>query len=204
MAAALAKKIIFVLGGPGAGKGTVCSKVAKKYNFLHLSAGDLLREAQAKPTHPHSELIREYIREGKIVPREITISLLKEAMEKSTNPGFLIDGFPRAVEQAEGFEKAVRRCDFVLFLDCSEEIMEERIMSRTREFQAANKAVREDDNLESLHKRFKVYHDQSVPVVEHYGSMNLVRRVDAGQDPAKVFEDVVQACNAENCVSVCD
>jgi UMP-CMP kinase len=81
--------------------------VAKKYNFLHLSAGDLLRAARDEDDHPHAELIREFIREGKIVPREITISLLKEAMDKSPNPGFLIDGFPRAVEQAEGFEKQV-------------------------------------------------------------------------------------------------
>jgi UMP-CMP kinase len=100
--------VIFVLGGPGAGKGTQCEKLGKKYGFTHLSAGDLLREERHRPGSEVGDLINTYIREGKIVPMHITIGLLKMAMLASGKHHFLIDGFPRDVSQGMEFEKLVR------------------------------------------------------------------------------------------------
>jgi UMP-CMP kinase len=88
--------VIFVLGGPGAGKGTQCAKLVEEYGFKHLSAGDLLREEQNRPGSEFGEMINTYITEGKIVPMEVTIQLLenamKAAMEKENKTLFLIDG----------------------------------------------------------------------------------------------------------------
>lgn len=88
--------VIFVLGGPGAGKGTQCSKLVSDYGFKHLSAGDLLREEQDRPGSEFGEMIKTYIKEGTIVPMEVTIQLLenamKKAMEEENKHTFLIDG----------------------------------------------------------------------------------------------------------------
>ena len=87
--------IIFVLGGPGSGKGTQCAKLVKDYGFKHLSAGDLLREEQDRPGSEFGEMIKEYIREGNIVPMEVTIQLIENAILKEIEGGkgrFLIDG----------------------------------------------------------------------------------------------------------------
>ena len=89
--------VIFVLGGPGAGKGTQCDKIVEDYGFTHLSAGDLLREEQDRKDSQFGDLIKEYIKEGTIVPMEITVQLLENAMtanikEKDGNGRFLIDG----------------------------------------------------------------------------------------------------------------
>lgn len=88
--------VIFVLGGPGAGKGTQCSNLVRDYGFKHLSAGDLLRDEQNRPGSEFGEMIKEYIREGKIVPQEVTIQLLEnamqDAMDKEQKKRFLIDG----------------------------------------------------------------------------------------------------------------
>jgi UMP-CMP kinase len=88
--------IIFVLGGPGSGKGTQCAKLVKDYGFKHLSAGDLLREEQDRPGSEFGELIKKYIKEGEIVPMEVTIQLLENAitatMKEDKNDKFLIDG----------------------------------------------------------------------------------------------------------------
>ncbi|KAF9146246.1 hypothetical protein BG015_011647, partial [Linnemannia schmuckeri] len=97
--------VIFVLGGPGAGKGTQCANLVRDFGFVHLSAGDLLREEQQRPGSQYGELIKTYIREGNIVPMEVTIALLENAMLASGQKRFLIDGFPRKMDQALKFEE---------------------------------------------------------------------------------------------------
>lgn len=103
--------VVFVLGGPGAGKGTQCARLVEDYSFVHLSAGDLLRAEQARPDSQYGQLIADYIKGGLIVPQEITIKLLenamKEAVEKQKKTRFLIDGFPRKMDQAFKFEETV-------------------------------------------------------------------------------------------------
>ncbi|CAG8699362.1 29566_t:CDS:2, partial [Racocetra persica] len=97
--------VIFVLGGPGSGKGTQCSKIVKDFGFVHLSAGDLLREEQQNPNSKDGDLIKTYIKEGKIVPMEITVKLLSKKIQESKSNIFLIDGFPRKQDQALYFSE---------------------------------------------------------------------------------------------------
>lgn len=106
--------VIFVLGGPGAGKGTQCTKLASKYGIEHLSAGDLLREERNRAGSEVGDLINECIREGKIVPMHITIALLKKAMLARGGRSFLIDGFPRDISQGQEFERLVKTWGIVI------------------------------------------------------------------------------------------
>lgn len=100
-------QVLFILGGPGAGKGTVCKKIVKAYGYVHLSAGDLLREERTKPGSEYGELIENHIKNGTIVPAEITCNLLDRAIQTSNTPHkrFLIDGFPRNQENLRGWNE---------------------------------------------------------------------------------------------------
>lgn len=166
--------VVFVLGGPGAGKGTQCARLVQDYGFVHLSAGDLLRAEQQRPGSQYGAMIADYIKEGKIVPMEVTVALLSnaiaEALDKqgATDAGhsipdehkakwsdgkgrFLVDGFPRKMDQAIKFDESVCPSQFVLFLQCSEEVMLERLLERGKT------SGRADDNIESIKKRFRTY-----------------------------------------------
>ena len=107
-------KVVFVLGGPGSGKGTQCARIVERFGYVHLSAGDLLR-AERKPGSNKADMINSYIKAGKIVPAEVTVGLLKDAMERATAvgpvPGFLIDGFPRSIDNAEYFDRMLGTCN---------------------------------------------------------------------------------------------
>ncbi|KAH9909201.1 uridylate kinase [Xylariomycetidae sp. FL2044] len=182
--------VIFVLGGPGAGKGTQSEKLVAEYGFRHLSAGDLLRAEQARPDSEFGALIQDYIKNGLIVPMEVTIALLEAAMRESlsdsstsTSSGkkFLIDGFPRKFDQALKFEEAVCPARLVLFYDCPEAEMERRLLERGKT------SGRADDNADSIRKRFRTFLETSMPVVEHYERQDRVVRVDACQPPDEVY-----------------
>jgi UMP-CMP kinase len=98
------------VGGPGTGKGTMCEKLVKDWDFVHLSAGDLLRAEQARPESQYGALIKKFIQEGEIVPMEITVGLLQNAMQEYVRRDirkFLVDGFPRKMDQALAFEANV-------------------------------------------------------------------------------------------------
>lgn len=180
--------IVFVLGGPGAGKGTQCSKIVDKFGFIHLSAGDLLREERAKPGSEYGELIENHIKNGTIVPVEITCSLLERAMKDSGKMDFLIDGFPRNQNNLEGWNKEMGEkvnLKFVLFFNCPLEVCTQRCLDR-----GAAGSGRSDDNLESLKKRFDTYMNATMPIIEHYEEQDLVRKIDATRSPDEVFEDV--------------
>jgi UMP-CMP kinase len=182
--------VLFVLGGPGAGKGTQCANLVRDYNFTHLSAGDLLREEQNRPGSEFGDLIKNYIKDGKIVPMEVTVQLLENAMQAQfdrdgTGKGkFLIDGFPRQMDQALKFEESVCPAKFVLFFDCPEEEMEKRLMKR------GETSGRADDNAESIKKRFRTFIETSMPVVDYFEKEGRVVKVKAIRPPQEVYEDV--------------
>lgn len=181
--------VLFVLGGPGAGKGTQCANLVKDFDFCHLSAGDLLRAEQNREGSEYGDMIRTYIKEGQIVPMEVTIKLLENAMratisaaaeEKPSRDGwangqgrFLIDGFPRKMDQANKFDEDVCQSTMVLFFTTTEEEMLKRLLERGKT------SGREDDNEESIKKRFRTYHEQTMPVIEHYSKMGKVATIDA-------------------------
>ncbi|TMW64384.1 hypothetical protein Poli38472_013006 [Pythium oligandrum] len=185
MSAALKKKILFVLGGPGAGKGTQCAKLVEKYGFVHLSAGDLLR-AERQSGSENGDLIDRMIKEGQIVPVKITLTLLQQAMVASGRDLFLIDGFPRNFDNLQGWQQEMPEDEFhvegVLFFDCPESVMEERLLERGKT------SGRTDDNAEAIRKRFHTYLASTMPVIEYYAKLDKVFKVDATPGPEEVFE----------------
>lgn len=182
--------VVFVLGGPGSGKGTQCANIVQSFGYTHLSAGDLLR-AEIKSGSENGTMIQNMIKEGKIVPSEVTIKLLQKAMQESGNDKFLIDGFPRNEENRAAFEAVTKIVpEFVLYFDCAEEEMERRLLNRNQ--------GREDDNIETIRKRFKVFLDSSLPVVEYYDAKGKVRKIDAGKPVEEVFEAVKSVFTAKD------
>lgn len=181
--------VIFVLGGPGAGKGTQCANLVRDYNFTHLSAGDLLRAEQERPDSEFGTLIKDYIKDGLIVPMEVTVQLLENAMtevikkDKDGKGKFLIDGFPRKMDQALKFEETVCPAKFVLFFDCPEKEMQRRLMDRGKT------SGRTDDNAESIKKRFKVFEETSMPVVDYFDKQGRVVKVVATKTPDGVYKE---------------
>ncbi|PHH74066.1 hypothetical protein CDD80_3329 [Ophiocordyceps camponoti-rufipedis] len=181
--------VVFVLGGPGAGKGTQCARLVDQYAFTHLSAGDLLRAEQDRPGSQFGDLIRSHIKDGLIVPMEVTVQLLENAMaEAMKRPGprparFLIDGFPRKLDQAYRFEGSVCEPSLVLFYDCPESVLRDRLLERGKT------SGRADDNAESILKRFRTFVETSMPVVDHYNKRGAVVKIDATRDKDAVFAD---------------
>jgi UMP-CMP kinase len=182
-------RVVFVLGGPGSGKGTLCAKIVETYGWVHLSAGDLLRAERKDPKSKHGELINEYIREGNIVPVEITLALIRAAMEASPTTDFLVDGFPRSADNLKGWEDSMHMADVVslLYLETSEEVMAQRIMQRSRETVAAGGTARADDNAAAITKRFKTYNETTMPIIEIFKTRGKVTSIDSSPAPAVVF-----------------
>ena len=176
-------EIVFVLGGPGSGKGTQCEQLVSKYGFSHFSAGDLLRAEVASGSDQGKEL-EAIMKEGKLVPSSVTIALLKKAIATSEGTKFLIDGFPRALDQAEEFEEEVCACKLVLFFDCPQDVMQERLLKR------AETSGRADDNMETIQKRFDTFVNTSMPVIDHFEKVGKVAKVSAVPAPTDVFAEV--------------
>lgn len=181
-------KVIFILGGPGAGKGTQCSLLVSNFGFKHLSAGDLLREERNKPGSEYGELIEHHITNGTIVPVAITCKLIEKAMQRTNTDTFLIDGFPRNKDNLDGWlqEMADKTALlFVLFFDCPIDTCIDRCLKR-----GAAGSGRTDDNVESLKKRIKTFNEDTLPIIEYYKKLNLVKTIDATRTAEEVFEDV--------------
>jgi len=180
--------VIFVLGGPGAGKGTQCAKIVEEFGHVHLSAGDLLRAERAAPGSEFGEEIEGHLVNGTIVPVEITCSLLKRAMMESEKNNFLIDGFPRNENNLEGWttvmgDKVNLQC--VLFFHCTQEVCTARCLSR-----GAAGSGRSDDNEESLKKRFVTYEQSTMPIIKKFEEQNLVKKIDASKSQEEVYSEV--------------
>eukprot|EP01035_Chromulina_nebulosa_P035786 gene35786-48123_t len=163
-------KVVFVLGGPGSGKGTNCARIVSKFGYVHLSAGDLLREERASGS-ALADMINTFIKEGKIVPAEVTVRLLRTAMAKSGSTKFLIDGFPRDMMNLECWQKEM-------------EVMLGRLLERGKT------SGRSDDNEDSIRKRFLTYEQSTRPIIEYFKSEGKIREVDSNRDIEEVFADV--------------
>lgn len=180
-----AKEVHFVLGGPGSGKGTQCELLTRHFGYAHFSAGDLLRDEVSSG----SELgvsVGEMIKEGKIVPAQVTIDLLQKAMRSRPGP-YLIDGFPRSMDNAKSFEEQVGVAKGVLFFDVSEATLEARLLERGKT------SGRSDDNKETILKRFKTFQLQSLPVVEYLATITTVHKISGEQPKDLVFAAVCKA-----------
>lgn len=173
--------VVFVLGPPGAGKGTQCQMIVQKYGYTHLSAGDLLRAERASGSSD-GDLIESHIRGGTIVPVAITVKLLANAMMKVTDGKFLIDGFPRNEDNVAGWNSLMHdkvNLKFVLFYECNEEECLKRALSRNQ--------GRSDDNVDSFRKRIQTYLNSTMPIVNSFKGKGLLRNIDGSTDPESVF-----------------
>ncbi|XP_069674128.1 adenylate kinase isoenzyme 1 isoform X2 [Periplaneta americana] len=175
--------IIWVLGGPGSGKGTQCDKIVAKYGFTHLSTGDLLRN-EVQSGSERGKKLNAIMERGELVPLDAVLGLLTEAMlnNVSTSKGFLIDGYPRELEQGLTFEKKIGECSVILNFDVSPETMTKRLLHR------AQTSGRVDDNEETIKKRLNTFSKHSKPVIEHFSSK--CKTINAERDPAEIFKDV--------------
>ena len=178
-------KVIFVVGGPGSGKGTQCEKIVEKYGYTHLSSGDLLR-AEVKSGSERGKMLNDLMEKGQLVSNQIVLDMIKEAMlaKVKTSKGFLIDGYPRQVDQGIEFEKQIVPCKFVLYVEASDESMKKRLLHR------GLSSGRVDDNEETIKHRLDTFHKLTKPVIDHYDKQNKLRKVNAENSPDLVFKEV--------------
>lgn len=188
--------VVFVIGGPGSGKGTMCELAESQLGWTHLSSGDLLR-AERQAGGPTAATIEEFLKAGKLVPNEVVVTLLKNAMETVTRTtgknNFLLDGFPRSLGNLEAwFDTFGREADVpkMLYFECPYEVLEKRILGR------AKYTGRSDDNAESLKLRFDTFKAETLPTVEFFKNRDKCIEIDTSQDRQSVY-DVVGSHLAE-------
>lgn len=179
--------IVFILGGPGAGKGTMCELANIQLGWIHLSTGDLLR-AELKAGGPRTALIRQYVDAGTLVPDEIVVGLLKDAIERTIRHtgdlNFLIDGFPRSFGNMEAWYKVFGDdgdLPKMIYFECPLEVLTRRILGR------AQYSGRSDDNVESMKRRFETFKAETLPIVEHFKAQGKCVEIDTSQDREAVY-----------------
>ncbi|XP_063981544.1 adenylate kinase isoenzyme 1-like [Diachasmimorpha longicaudata] len=181
-------KTIWVIGGPGCGKGTQCDKIIAKYGLLHLSSGDLLREEVASGS-PRGASLQELMSKGLFVPTDVVLSLIKERMDKARaeggTVGFLIDGYPREKDQGIQFEKDVCPVDIIIAFDVASETMRTRLLGR------AAVSGRADDNEATIAKRIEIFNLKNEEILAHY--IDKVVRINAEGTIDDIFEQVSKA-----------
>ncbi|MFN3276646.1 MAG: nucleoside monophosphate kinase [Paracoccus sp. (in: a-proteobacteria)] len=179
--------IVFVLGGPGAGKGTMCDLAQIQLGWTHLSAGDLLR-AELKAGGPRTALIRKYMDAGLLVPDDITAGLLRDAVEQTIrrtgNLNFLIDGFPRSFGNLAAWHAAFGQdgdLPKMIYFECPLAVLTQRILGR------AQYSGRSDDNIDSIKLRFDTFKAETLPIVEHFKRQGKCEIINTGQDRQTVY-----------------
>lgn len=199
------------LGAPGAGKGTQATKVCEKYNIPHISTGDILR-ANIKAGTALGVEAKGYIDKGLLVPDEVVIGLVKQRLaEADCQKGFLLDGFPRTIEQAKALNDFAKiTCAINLAVD--EKLVVDRIAGRrmckcgeSYHVSWYDKDVcakcgeklyqRDDDKEDTVKARLEVYNAQTAPLIEYYSNMGILKDVDGTQEMNKVFDDIVRILN---------
>ncbi len=185
--------VVFVIGGPGSGKGTMCEVAEEQLGWAHLSTGDLLR-AELAAKGPQAATIDAFITAGELVPNEIMVTLLKDAMENLTrttgNRNFLLDGFPRSLNNMEAWYEIFGReaeLPTMLYFECPYDELEKRILGR------AKYSGRSDDNVESLKLRFDTYKEETLPTVELFKQSNKCIEIDSSDKRHIVYERVIKA-----------
>jgi adenylate kinase len=173
---------LIMLGPPGAGKGTQSQRLVDKHGIIQLSTGDMLRSAVAAKT-PIGLKAKDIMARGELVPDEIVVGIVSERIdEPDAKNGFVLDGFPRTVAQAEALDRLLAekglKLDAVIQLGVDEAILLKRIETRVTEMQARGDKVRADDNPESFKIRLDAYREQTAPLIDYYGKKGVLRTVD--------------------------
>jgi len=186
---------LILLGPPGAGKGTQAQRLVAKHGIVQLSTGDMLRAAVAAGT-PVGLQVKDIMERGDLCPDDIVVSIIADRIaQPDAKNGFVLDGFPRTVAQAEALERMLHEkgldLDGVVELKVDEAQLLRRIESRIRETLARGEPLRKDDDPEVLKTRLDAYRRQTAPLIHHYREKNLLRAVD-GMAP---IDEVTAAIN---------
>ena len=209
---------ILIMGPAGAGKGTMSDLILKEYNIAHISTGDMLRENVRNSTALGLEA-QSYMNQGKLVPDDLINAMVEDRIQQpDCANGYLLDGFPRTLVQAEVFDKIAKKIgkevDAVIDLQVKFEILEERITGRricpkcgaiyhihnhpsnvegVCDVCGSELQQRKDDTVEQLKVRMEAYESSTKPVIDYYDQKGVVTHIDAAQKPEKVFEDIKKA-----------
>ncbi len=207
--------ILVFLGPPGSGKGTQAKKLSQELGLVHISTGDILRDAVKRGT-PLGKKAKEYMERGELVPDDLMIALIEEVMPE--DGGFILDGFPRTVPQAMALEEMLKRkgkeVHKVILFEVSEEVVVDRLSGRltcpscgavyhirynppkepyTCDVCGSRLIQREDDREEVVRRRFKVYKEQTQPLVEFYKERNKLISLDATKSVEEVNRRLLEA-----------
>ena len=200
-------KNIILLGAPGAGKGTQAAMIAENFNVPHISTGDILRRNMKEGT-PLGLKAKSYVEAGGLVPDEVVIGLVKDRLDSDDcKNGYVLDGFPRTIAQAEELDK-VARIDMAINIDVPFEVIVERLGGRRvcvcgetyhvsmlggrTDCARCGKElfIRDDDKPETVKNRLKVYSDQTQPLIDYYRSQNKVVDIEANGTKEEIFADI--------------
>ena len=208
---------IIMLGAPGAGKGTQAAQIAERFGIPHISTGDIFR-ANLKQGTPLGMKAKEYMDQGLLVPDDLTCDLVVDRIAQAdAQNGYVLDGFPRTIPQAEALTKALasrgEKIDFAIDVEVPDENIINRMSGRracavcgatyhivfnpTKEDGICDSCggkliLRDDDKPETVEKRLRVYHDQTQPLIDYYTAAGVLREVDGTQDIDKVFADIAE------------
>lgn len=206
------KKNIIMLGAPGVGKGTQAQRIAQKYSWAHISTGDMLREEVGAGSDLGNEA-KTYMEKGELVPDDLIVAMVKVRIAKDDcQNGFILDGFPRTVIQAEKLDALLKETGVelndVISIDVDEEEIVERLSNRfvckaeqkvvvdTSEGKCpdcgATLVRRKDDEPETVRNRLKVYSNQTMPLIRYYEGRGLLRSVDGMGDIDTIFKRIVE------------
>ena len=180
-----------MLGPQGAGKGTQAKRIAEGYGIPHISTGDMFRAAIAAQTQLGKQ-VEPLLAAGKLVPDEVTIALIRERLgQPDAAEGFVLDGFPRTVAQAEALDEALKELglglDAILFFDLPDDVAIERLLNR------ATEENRPDDTPEVIAERLRTYHEQTEPIVEHYRVTGRLVPLHAERSIEEVWAEIQDA-----------
>jgi adenylate kinase len=182
---------LLVLGPQGAGKGTQAQRIAAEFEIPHISTGDMFRAAIAAQS-PLGRRVQPILASGELVPDALTIELIGDRLSQpDAAAGFILDGFPRNLEQATALDELLdaleRRLDAVLFYDLPDDVAMERLLRR------ASLENRADDTPEVIERRLAIYHRETTPVVEHYRVTGLLVPLHAEREIAEVWAETQSA-----------